>query len=229
MKLPVDYPSDDDVPYLRFFGPQFSHVYVALNPFIRAKGVPFQDPGDYLDDEVRKKIGQQGAGTSVFWSEIARLARLQSVKRVNRALRLTGSKRIRPELASARDTKALLDACKEHDVSLPDEGYPTPGMSLQIAEFLRRLGYSEFWAADHFVDSKLVEIERALEPNFSYPPQVYAADGELYITMEIDYHYALVCQTAASRRKADPADFFEGFDADETTNDYWGIGMNADE
>ena len=31
-----------------------------------------------------------------------------------------------------------------------------------------------------------------------------------------------------SRRKANPADFFEGFDADESTDDYWGIGANAE-
>jgi hypothetical protein len=221
--LPVSYPSDDDVPYLAHFAPNFSHVFVMLNPFVRVDGDVHQDDRYCLmTDEVRTAAELQGASSGVSWAEIGKLSGLPSPRRVNRALRLTGSRRIKPELASEKDTQQLLECCRRHNVSLPDEGRFSPSLVIAIERFLRSLGRDKVLGAGGFgIDPEELEVHSLL---VNCPPEIYGLDGTLYISMWTDHHYGLVCQSDAGRQRSSPSHFFEGFEADGTTTDFWGIG-----
>lgn len=54
-------------------------------------------------------------------------------------------------------------------------------------------------------------------------------DGSVYICLYTDYHYFLVCQSDHNISVANPMDYFEGFFADENTNDLWGVGDLCDD
>lgn len=223
--LPISYPSDDDVPYLAHFAPNFSRVFVLFNPFVRVDGYSHQDDRTYLTDEVWTAAKLQGASSGVSWADIGKLSGLPSSRRVNRALRLTGSSRIKPELASEEDTLQLLECCRRHNVSLPDEGRFSPSLVTALECFLRSLGHDKVLGASHFgFDPHEIEVHSLLDAAVNCPPEIYALDGTLYVAMWTDHHYGLVCQSDASRQRSSPAHFFEGFEADTSTTDFWGIG-----
>lgn len=223
--LPVSYPSDDNVPYLAHFAPNFSHVFVAYNPFVRVDGYSHPDDRIYLTDEVRTAAKLQGASSRVSWADVSKLSGLPSPRHVNRALRLTGSRRIKPELASEKDTHKLLECCQRHNISLPDEGRFSPSLVIAIERFLRSLGQDKMLRARHFgFDPSEIETQSLLDVAVNCPPEIYALDGTLYISIWTDHQYGLVCQSYASRQRSSPVDFFEGFEADSSTTDCWGIG-----
>lgn len=222
--LPISYPSDDDVPYLAHFAPNFSRVFVVFNPFVRVDGYSHQDDRTYLTDEVWTAAKLQGASSGVSWAEIGKLSGLPSPRHINRALRLTGSRRIKPELASEKDTSRLLECCRRHDMSLPDEGCFSPPLAIAIERFLRSLGHDKVLGTRGFgVDPWEIEVRSLLDMEVC-PQEIYIPDGTLYISIWTDHHYGLVCQSDASRQRSSPAHFFEGFEADASTTDFWGIG-----
>ncbi|MFM9848165.1 MAG: hypothetical protein ACKVP3_13510 [Hyphomicrobiaceae bacterium] len=154
---------------------------------------------------------------------MGKLSGLPSPRHINRALRLTGSRRILPELASEKDTSQLLECCRCHDISLPDEGDFSPSLVIAIEQFLRSLGHDKALGTGGFgIDPEEFEIHSLLDAGC--PREIYAPDGTLYISIWTDHHYGLVCQSDASRQRSNPAHFFEGFDADASTTDFWGIG-----
>ena len=67
-----------------------------------------------------------------------------------------------------------------------------------------------------------------MSPEVFVPPEIYTQDRSIYLAIYIDYHYFLVCQSERSISIANPMDYFEGFFADENTNDLWGIGDLGD-
>lgn len=225
--FPVWYPPDDHVSYRRHFAPHFPHVFVALNSFADVSGYA---PCRVLKEEFLLATDAVGAGHAVSWRRVADLCGFRSIARVNRALRGTGF-RIRPELKCEADTRHLIDVCMAHQVAPPWEGHITPNTTRQIADFFSRLGHNEVIADDSIFGGKLSQlpVTELHKPSCWCAPRVYVPDRSLIVMMYEDFHYALVCQTEESRQKASPADFFEGFEADETTDDYWGIGTNADE
>ena len=49
----------------------------------------------------------------------------------------------------------------------------------------------------------------------------------LYTSIYTDYHYYLIAQTEKSLQSARPDLFFEGFYADNSTDDFWGFPDSA--
>ena len=227
MEFPVWYPGEDDIPYLRHFAPHFPQVFIALNA---STDVSSYVPKNDLESEFFLATDSVGAECVVTWRRVANLCGFKSIARVNRALRGTGSGRIRSNLGSQSDTRHLMEVCEANLIAPPYEGHFSPGTTRQIAKFLTALGHLEIIGDDWVFGGKLSRelVEGLFAASVRSEPRFYTVDHSLIVTMYIDYHYALVCQTEDSRQKANPADFFEGFDADETTNDYWGIGVNAD-
>ena len=168
---------------------------------------------------------QRDLDVGVSWQEISKLCGFPSVAHVNRALRLTGSKRINDDLACPTDTAKLLKLCGEQHIFIPDEGRLSPVSELSLIRFLKALGHGEVVGADHFGSSpKPINPESLSLPEAYATPEMYARDKSIYMSIYIDYHYFLICQTDASRAKANPSELFEGFFSDESTNDHWGIG-----
>ncbi|MFC2968602.1 hypothetical protein [Acidimangrovimonas pyrenivorans] len=225
--LPFSYPDDDDVRYLEWFGKDFASVFVALNSFLRLPGFPPYRNGDWVPAEVVEAAKKRGPDCGVSWAEIAGLCGFPSARHVNRALRLTGSKRIDPEYANREDTEKLLRICAENGIYPPDEGRPSPLFELSLGQFLTALGQEEVILADHFgvlpVSRATAEfLDRDRIVGFG---ELYAKDRSLYVANYIDYDHYLVCQTGESLARARPDAYFEGFYAGETTDDCWGIGI----
>jgi hypothetical protein len=94
-----------------------------------------------------------------------------------------------------------------------------------MASFLDALEQPEVVVADHFgAFPRLMKSDDFLLPKIFEAPEILTPENSLYAAIYTDYHYFLICQTSASRSKANPADFFEGFFADADTNDFWGVG-----
>ena len=224
-KSSFEYPRNDDDYYLSFYKNQFTSVFIATNPFLNLPDLPLNASGDWIPDEVSEIAKARGTGVGVSWQDIARFCDFPSISHVNRALRLTGSRGIKIELANADDTHKMLKICEKRNIFIPDEGCFSPVTELTIAHFLGKLGYEDVIGAGHFGSPiKRIEIKTLLHPDVSAPPGLYAQDQSVYLSTYIDYHYFLVCQTAASRALANPADYFDGFFATSETNDFWGIG-----
>lgn len=228
MEFPVWYPGDDNVPYLRHFAPHFPHVFVALNTFTDVSGyVPEHD----LESEFYVAAEKMGAEFAVSWRRIADLCGFKSIARVNRALRGRPPKWIAPKYANEADTNRLLNVCLSKKIAPAFEEKFTPGTRLGMSRFVSALGLGEIIADDwvHGGELSRQSVNSYFDSASRCAPRFYAPDHSLIVMIWVGYHYALVCQTEASHRKANPADFFEGFDANKSTDDYWGIGTNADD
>jgi hypothetical protein len=223
--LPESYPSEDDVPYCKHFAPRFQSVFVAFNPFIRVPGFSMQNHQRFFADELLEAAWAIGLDGEVRWSEVRELCGFSSPKQVNRALRLTGSKRIKLELASPLDTERLVEQCDANSISLPEEGHASPSLCIRISHFLEALGHREVWNAMHFgihPDRRAVVQFRGSDSGSI--ACIHTLDSSAHLEFYPDYHYMLVTQTHQSLACADPSDHFEGFFADEDTTDFWGIG-----
>lgn len=224
--LPFSYPDEDETPYRSWFAKDFASVFVALNPFLCMPGFEPAKNGDWMSDAVAVAAKRCGPDCGVSWAEIAEICGFPSIRHVNRALGLTGSKRISDELASPEDTAKMWRICAERSIYLPDEGEPSPLMELALGQFMQALGHKEVLAAGHFGHGpRLRPVADLLnwdkEQEFV---EFCATDRSLYCTIYTDYHYYLICQTEAGLERARPEDFFEGFYAEEETNDFWGVG-----
>ena len=123
----------------------------------------------------------------------------------------------------------MLSVCNDQHLFAPDEGYYSPLVEIALARFLKQLGQDEVIVADHFGTSpRPMKSEDFLLPDGLAPPEIYTQDKSAYLSIYTDYHYFLVCQTERSISAANPMDYFEGFFADENTNDFWGIGDLGD-
>ena len=219
------YPNNDEDPYLSWYKDEFSSVFVATNPFLNIPQFPLNSKGEWISDEVNKVAKQRGAGAGISWKKISELCGFPSIAHVNRALSLTGSKRVAEKFSCPADTATMLKLCREQNIFTPDEGFLSPLSELSLAGFLKELGHDEVVVADHFGTSpRPMNSERFSLPEVSATPEIYARDKSIYVSIYTDYHYFLICQTDASRSDANPANFFEGFFADEDTNDFWGVG-----
>ncbi len=181
--LPVCYPLDDTIPYLAHFAPTFSHVFVAFNPFLRAGKCGHQWDPECLPGDLWAAARRQGftSAAGVSWAEVGLLSGLELPKRVNRALRLTGSKRIVSSLASSEDTQKLLQCCKINNICVPSEGEYSPALVLAIERFLSSLGHEKVVGARHFgIDPAEVEVRTLLEVVGASRPELHALD-ELYL------------------------------------------------
>jgi len=226
MTEPVfSYPGNDEDPYLSWYKDDFSSVFVATNPFLNIPQLPLNLQGEWIPDEVVTVAKQRGADAGISWQKVSEICGFPSVSYVNRALRLTDSKRIADEFACPADTATMLKSCREQNIFIPDEGCLSPLSELSLASFLKELGHDEVVVADHFGSSPSpMSSERFSLPEVVVPPEIHAHDKSIYVSIYIDYHYFLICQTDASRSKANPTNYFEGFFADENTNDSWGVG-----
>lgn len=219
------YPGNDEDHYLSWYSKDFSSVFVATNPFLRLPDFSLPPDGEWIPEEVCKAAKQQSVDVGVSWQEISELCGFPSIAHVNRALRLTGSKRISGEFACPSDTKKMLRLCNDNNIVVPDEGHYSPLVDISIARFLMQLGHEELIVADHFeTSSRQIKSETLLLPEVFAPPQILTPDRSVYLSIYIDYHYFLVCQTEDSKSAVNPTDYFEGFFADKNTNDFWGIG-----
>lgn len=222
--LPVSYPPDDDVKYLEFYKDRFSKVFVAFNPFIRVTQFPQQNTQEFLSEEVLVAAKRCGTNCGVSWSEVADLCQFPTVEHVNRALRWTGSKRLAADLVNEVDTQTLITTCGKHGILIPDEGFYSPAFEIFVGYFMRALGFETVIGARHFGHSATeMDVSDCLDPEDSCFPEMCAPDLSVYIAIYTDFHHALVCQTEDSWRKVKPAEFFEGFQADEHTDDHWGL------
>lgn len=219
------YPRWDEDTYLRWYRNDFSSVFVGTNPFLKIPDFPLSSPGDWIPDEVHAVAKQRGASVGVSWQEISELCGFSSIAHVNRALRLTGSKRIVDELACPSDTAKLLKVCSDRNIFIPDEGFFSPLTELSLARFLGHLGHEQVIVSDHFgISPRQMASQSFLAPDVDVPPEIHAPDRSIYLAIYTDYHYFLVCQSENSRASANPIDYFEGFFATENTNDLWGVG-----
>ena len=125
-------------------------------------------------------------------------------------------------------TEKMLEICTGQNFFIPDEGRFSPLVQLGLARFLKQLGYDKVTIADHFgLSPRLVKSEELLSGR-SVPAEIQSMDGAIYICIYTDYHYFLVCQSNHSTSVANPMHYFEGFFADEKTNDLWGVGDLGD-
>lgn len=230
MTEPVfSYPANDEDTYLSWFRDDFSSVFVATNPFLKIPDFPLNSQGEWIPDVVNTVAKQRGADAGVSWQVISELCGFPSIAHVNRALRLTGSGRILDKLACSSDTEKMLKICKEQNFFVPDEGCFSPLVQLTLARFLKQLGHDEVIVADHFGTSpRPMKSEEFLLPDGFAPPEIHTPDRSVYLSVYTDYHYFLVCQTQSSISAANPMDYFEGFFADENTNDLWCVGDLGD-
>ncbi|WP_158969208.1 hypothetical protein [Chachezhania sediminis] len=222
---PYSYPETDEVPYLEWFGRDFVSVFVALPPFLRVIGHSRWKNGNWIPDDVLAHASRHPEECAVTWSEVARNCEFPDIRYVNRALRLTGSRNLAPELSAPGDTARLMSDCAARDIYPPDEGHSTPPMDLATFHFLTALDQPNVNIADHFgSDTGHMPISAFQDRADLYnPAQWWTDDHSIFATIYIDYHYTLVCQTAQSLERASPAQYFEGFFASETTNDFWGL------
>lgn len=222
------YPNSDEVPYLEWFGPHFTSVFVALNPFVRVHdGEPLQD-GDWTPREVVVQAKRSGQECAVTWAEVASQCGLETIADVNQALGLTGSKRLAPEYGSKENTEILLKHCREGHLYPPDEGLPSPPFEWSFGNFATAAGQHTLVAGDgHGPSVAQLQVSKLTDPEQINEFAEFAAlDNSLYATIYTDYHYWLICQTAVSLSKARPDAFFEGFYANAATTDFWGILLN---
>lgn len=222
------YPARDEVPYLDWFSPHFTSVFMALNPFIRIlDGEPLQD-GNWTPPEVIVRAKRSGQECAVTWAEVASQCAFGSLADVNQALRLTGSKRIGPEYSSPRNTQILLNHCREGHLYPPDEGMPSPPFEWSFGHFATAAGQHTLIAGDgHGPSQDQIQVSKLTDSEQINEFAEFAAlDNSFYATIYTDYHYWLICQTEGSLSKARPDEFFEGFYANAATNDFWGIQSN---
>lgn len=223
------YPENDENAYLSWYKDDFSSVFVATNPFLKVPDFPLNANGDWVPDEVLELAKQRGPETGISWQEMAEFCQFPSIAHVNRALCLTGSKRIDDKFTCPSDTKKMLEICSDQNIFRPDEGFYSPLVELSFARFLKKLGHEEVIVSDHFGTSpRQMKSKNFSQPEVFGTPEIHTQDRSLYVSIYTDYHYFLVCQTESSKSTANPSDYFEGFFADETTNDFWGVGNVSD-
>lgn len=223
---PFSYPREDETAYLDHFAGRFSSVYIALNPFLRLPGHPAYKNGDPVPDSAIQDALKLGPSCAVSWKEIAELCGFASIRQVNRALGLTGSKRLAPKYANLDDTNHMLEVCATQSIYPPDEGCSSPLLELSLGGFAKAAGHDSLISAAHFGSfPKDVQVADLLDRQYEHGcVELWAEDKSLYCAIYIDYHYFLICQTDRSLNLAKPHDYFEGFYADGQTNDFWGVG-----
>jgi hypothetical protein len=223
---PFNYPKDDDTPYLQLFSDRFSSIFVALNPFLKLPGHPAYKNGDPVPDSAIEDAFRLGKTCGVSWQEMAELCGFTSIHQVNRALRLTGSKRISSRYGNESETDHMLKLCAQQSIYPPDEGCSSPLLELAMGAFAQAAGHESLISAGHFGSSpEEVHVADFLDRSKECEcVELWTEDRSLYCAIYIDYHYFLICQTDASLRRAEPHLYFEGFYADSQTNDLWGVG-----
>ncbi|MGR3620655.1 hypothetical protein [Pseudophaeobacter sp.] len=223
---PFSYPGDDDTPYLKHFEGKFASVFVTLNPFLSISGhAPYKN-GDSIPDSVVHAAKLAGPSCGVSWQEIAELCGFPSIGHVNRALRLTGSKRISAKYANQDETDRMLNVCASQGIYPPGEGYASPLLELAMGAFARDLCQENLINAGPFGSfPKTLQNSDLPEKHQDCDwVELWTPDHSLYCSIDIDYHYYLICQTDESLKRAKPHAYFEGFYADTETSDLWGIG-----
>lgn len=223
---PFSYPSEDDTAYLDHFAGRFSSVFIALNPFLRLPGHPAYKNGDPVPDSAIQDALKLGPSCGVSWQEIAEFCGFASIHQVNRALRLTGSKRISTRYASQHETDHMLGVCAARSIYPPDEGCSSSLLELAMGAFAQSAGHDSLISAGHFGSFREeLQVATLLDRQSEHGcVELWAEDKSLYCAIYIDYHYFLICQSDESLKQAKPHDYFEGFYADARTNDFWGVG-----
>lgn len=219
------YPDRDEVPYLEWFDPHFSSVFIALNPFIRIYDGEPQSDGNWLPHEVEMRAKRSRQECAVAWAEVAALCGFETIRDVNQSLRRTGSKRLAPKYASEKNTATMVRKCRENSIYTPDEGCSSPPFEWSLADFAAALGQETLLAGHGFTSTAdQLKVSQLADPEQLNPfAELAAIDKSFYATIYTDYHYWFICQTTESLSKARPNEFFEGFYADSATNDFWGI------
>lgn len=168
----------------------------------------------------------QGPSSGVSWQEIAEICGFASIRHVNRALGLTGSKRLSPEFSCPNETEHMLRACAARNIYPPDEGCASPLLELSMGAFVRALGHEKLTAAGHWgVSQSQILAGDLLDKSQDCDwVELWPEDLSFYCTIFTDYHYYLICQTGSSLQQARPEDYFEGFYAGDETCDFWGVG-----
>ena len=82
-------------------------MFVATNPFLSIPSFSLNPQGDWIPEEVNVVAKERRQDTAVSWQKISELCDFQSIQVVNRALQLTGSKRIKGDLVCPSDTDLL--------------------------------------------------------------------------------------------------------------------------
>lgn len=198
------YPPDDDVPYLSSNGGRFRHVFVAFEPFVAPAA-----------DEFLRHAS---------WAEIARLCGFSSARRISRALRSTPPGRLREELRSPADRANLESAMQATGIAPPNEGRMSEPTLRVIQRMLEETGTADVWVSGNFgLDERRIPSCRLIEEGRRHVAEIATPDADFYAAIWTNYSYTLLFQTAAHRRRFDPSAHLEGFEADETTDDFWGV------
>ena len=108
-QLPFQYPDRDDTPYREWFHGSFSSIFVATNDFLYVPEILPNKTEDWIPPDAYELAKQRGSQAAISWAAIAELCGFSSIAHVNRALRLTGSKRIHKDLACVAETQLLVD------------------------------------------------------------------------------------------------------------------------
>lgn len=164
------YPSSDEVSYLEWFRPNYTSVFIALNPFLRLAGGPPLSHGTWIPEEVTRTTKIIGSSSGVTWVEMAQLCEFDSIIHVNQALGKTWSQRLADKYASQNRTDLLLQHCKANSIYPPDEGCPSPLFELSTGMFLKALGHEVVTLGDGFGQSperiapdQLLDTEKVTE------------------------------------------------------------------
>lgn len=221
--MSIFYPYDPEVPYLEHFKDEFSKVFIAFNPFFRTEEYERQDVYETTSKQTVINAKSIGLSSGVSWKEIANICKFSSSRFVNHALRLTQpSYGLDPRLDDYSTYRSILRMCQYHEIYIPEEGCISPPMEIAIANFLNSAGYSHVFEDDFYgYKPTAIKVSDLLNPTFSTKTLIYSEDEQIRIMINDDLFHILVCQTESSFEKINPANYFEGIQADTSTTENW--------
>lgn len=217
MEKYVACPYDEKI--LAFYQGQFEAVYILLFPFFRHGNIPKER---FYPATFPRKLELIAHCPPVSWAEILQLSGLDSLARLDVALR-TSISGLREDLCD-RAASAAIDLFESHGILQPTEGTLSPLLENRILRAIQKLGHDWVWISEEFGrERKLHWIEDLYATeNIPYAGHVFTHDHQILVTTHWDSHCSLLCSSHETIEKILSIEPFEGFYCDETTEVYWG-------
>lgn len=188
----LQYPTDEEIPFLEWYQGRFSSVFVAFHPFFEMPGVDPADVEDWettiivrntadtrtlqdiMDEAERERVGPVSAdeiealiprrARPVAWPEICKETHHATPAALNRSL-LTHIHGLKREFEDVAGARRLEDFCARRKIFFPTEGQLQFLHRSAIATLFNRLGTRTVVRGDDlFLEADEIPIEELATP-----------------------------------------------------------------
>lgn len=207
---------------LKFYKDHFEAVYLVLLPFMTLKN-PKNDLNKENKRLLTKKIISENY-EKMYWSEVLEKAEIESLKKLDKALReYIGAIRV----SDSTSLNQLKKVISTFDIIPPTEGFFHELLIDDMMISLKTLGFDKIFIGDEFgSERRSTNIDAILDNQielYAAEYNIYTPKNEVLFSTHWDSHFMLICSTKNYIEKILETSYLEGFYCTQETSVYWGL------